>query len=656
MGLLKAGNPMPWAKTLAYSKYIRQAGITQFLNTYLRCKDIQGDRLFYGDEIEYALLRIDTVMRKARLSLRGIPVMERLRKEEQRSQPERGCAWHQEYGSWMLEGTPSTPYGGYTSSLLEMEHNMRLRRARIVSVLEPDEIVPTLTSFPHMGVGDFVDPPSQPNGPVALSDYVPDSCINPHPRFATLTQNIRTRRGSKVDIRVPAYKAEGVAADDTIHMDAMAFGMGQCCLQVTFQGSDMAESQYLYDQLGTLAPVLMALTAATPIFRGRLSDIDVRWSTVAGAVDDRTAQERGEPDAPPREPDPQMVGGGITRMSKSRYESISCYISEHSPDAFNDVPCEVDEEVQARLVSEGINKPVSRHLAHLFTRDPIAAFDNVEEVEDSSMDHFENINSTNWQSVRWKPPPPPAPGSPHIGWRTEFRTMEVQMTDFENAAFSAFIVLLTRCLLVFNLDILVPLSAVDENMRRAHARDAVNTQKFWFRRSVLPEDERRDDCEEMTMQEIMYGKGRDFPGLLPLCYAYLEHIGCDSASYLRVQEYLNFIGRRATGELQTPATWIRNYVQSHKEYKHDGIVPDGVCFDLVRSCDEIGRGMKRAKELHGPIIIHPLMQEGVYHTELGSGRRFEALQMLLRKLRDRASAVDGPGSLPTAPMRHWQDH
>ena len=45
--------------------------------------------------------------------------------------------------------------------------------------------------------------------------------------------------------------------------------------------------------------------------------------------------------------------------------------------------------------------------------------------------------------MRFKPPPP---GSP-IGWRVEFRPMEVQLTDFENAAFAVFIVLLTRAII-----------------------------------------------------------------------------------------------------------------------------------------------------------------------------------------------------------------
>ena len=30
-------------------------------------------------------------------------------------------------------------------------------------------------------------------------------------------------------------------------MDAMAFGMGRCCLQITFQAKDVEESRFMYD-------------------------------------------------------------------------------------------------------------------------------------------------------------------------------------------------------------------------------------------------------------------------------------------------------------------------------------------------------------------------------------------------------------------------
>jgi glutamate--cysteine ligase catalytic subunit len=42
-----------------------------------------------------------------------------------------------------------------------------------------------------------------------------------------------------------------------VYMDAMAFGMGCCCLQVTFQARDLAESTFLYDQLHILSPLMV---------------------------------------------------------------------------------------------------------------------------------------------------------------------------------------------------------------------------------------------------------------------------------------------------------------------------------------------------------------------------------------------------------------
>jgi glutamate--cysteine ligase catalytic subunit len=181
-----------------------------------------------------------------------------------------------------------------------------------------DEIAPTVTNFPLFGVGDFVDwttmrddaddaedasalsaaladdPATRPRGPAAFSAGVPDALINPHPRFAALTANIRKRRGSNVAIRVPAFRepaplgttmqsmdaaddgAEDAAAAPMIEMDAMAYGMGCCCLQLTFQARDVDESRFVYDQLAVLAPVMLALSAATPYFAGALADTDVR--------------------------------------------------------------------------------------------------------------------------------------------------------------------------------------------------------------------------------------------------------------------------------------------------------------------------------------------------------------------------------------------
>lgn len=58
--------------------------------------------------------------------------------------------------------------------------------------------------------------------------------------------------------------------------------------------------------------------------------------------------------------------------------------------------------------------------------------------------------------MRFKLPPV----NSNIGWRVEFRPCEVQLTDFENAAFGVFIVLLTRAILTFKLNMLIPISKV----------------------------------------------------------------------------------------------------------------------------------------------------------------------------------------------------
>jgi hypothetical protein len=83
--------------------------------------------------------------------------------------------------------------------------------------------------------------------------------------------------------------------------------------------------------------------------------------------------------------------------------------------------------------------------------------------------------------MRFKPPPP----NSNIGWRVEFRSMEIQITDFENTAFAILIVLLTRAILSFGLNFYIPISKVDENMKKAHRRGAVLNEKFYFRKNVF---------------------------------------------------------------------------------------------------------------------------------------------------------------------------
>lgn len=186
--------------------------------------------------------------------------------------------------------------------------------------MEPSEYPITLTTFPRLGLKDTLLPDYPPSGEKLRSQFLPDEIANPHIRFPTLAANIRARRGRKVEVNVPVFRDEktqwpfhdptvnydlhkwpedddvrnGAAKDNYIHMDAMAFGMGSCCLQITFQAKNIDEGRKMYDQLSPLGPIMLALTAATPVYKGFLADTDVRWNQISRAVDDRTREELGE--------------------------------------------------------------------------------------------------------------------------------------------------------------------------------------------------------------------------------------------------------------------------------------------------------------------------------------------------------------------------
>lgn len=65
------GVPKTWEESKKDLAYIRKAGVRQFISTYNRVKDLKGDELLWGDEIEYGIFHLDHENRKVRLALRG---------------------------------------------------------------------------------------------------------------------------------------------------------------------------------------------------------------------------------------------------------------------------------------------------------------------------------------------------------------------------------------------------------------------------------------------------------------------------------------------------------------------------------------------------------------------------------------------------------
>lgn len=111
---------------------------------------------------------------------------------------------------------------------------------------------------------------------------------------------------------------------------------------------------------------------------------------------------------------------------------------------------------------------------------------------------------------------------------------------------------------------------------------------------VSKADSQNDEFEEMTICEIMNGK------VIPLVRQFLdsEKAKVEEEAFAKISKYLDFIGERATGRsvgslligpgtLQTNATWIRNFVRNHPDYKHDSQVCHSIVYDLFTTIDKI---------------------------------------------------------------------
>lgn len=205
------------------------------------------------------------------------------------------------------------------------------------------------------------------------------------------------------------------------------------------------------------------------------------------------------------------------------------------------------------------------------------------------------------------------------GWRIEFRPLEVQLTDYENAAFAIFTVLLSRCIASQGHNFYLPMSYVEENMRRAQVKDAVRTEKFFIRRNSIKSSTlspttvseglkttpcassiSESDCEcidcpppasmipaiptiptrkydipslqeidvaELTMDEIFNGE-KDlnrldrFKGFIPMLLEYINSLGCDDRLYVTKEllPYFTLLSDKAKADLPTTAQWMREQI------------------------------------------------------------------------------------------------
>ena len=72
--VLTVGTPLDWPDALDRLGYVREHGIDQFIEMWRRSQTLKrDDDLLWGDEVEYAILRVDE--RQAKISLRAVHKM-----------------------------------------------------------------------------------------------------------------------------------------------------------------------------------------------------------------------------------------------------------------------------------------------------------------------------------------------------------------------------------------------------------------------------------------------------------------------------------------------------------------------------------------------------------------------------------------------------
>ena len=648
MGFLKIfGIPLSFIESLKYHKIIRD-NFVNFVIKALKSVTINKNPQF-GYEFEFHKIKIDDEKKHVYLDLTAQNDIYKASTYNLKT----GFYICHEYGGWMVEAIHDDPFP--ILDLTKLTDSVNNLYKYLNNKFGNNSIL-SFSSFPMLGCGDYfeqkLDFDSDSEGeenekteseknllkadikkleekqeqkkkekeeldlnPYTKSIYLNDNIINKHPRFATLAKNIRERRGKKVEIKIPIFKDINTNFKVTpeepypnyVYMDAMGFGMGNCCVQVTLGTCCLNTALFLYDEMIPFTPILLCISSNTPLFKGKLTDYDNRWSSISQSVDDRTDEER----------DPKSS----KYIYKSRYSSCYSYISnsKYTKDYMNDYPkMPINQDYYKKFIENGLSNNLAIHFCNLLIRDPLVIFsEKINITDENDMSHFENINSTNWNSLRFKIP---RATDKDLCFKVEVRPLDLEITPFENTAMITLILLLYGMILRMECDFIIPISLVDENFERAYQNDAINKKKFWWRvnsfksEEIYPiycqrkvenlekitfEEDIKNNIKELTIDEIFNGcKQYNYPGIL-------QHLKIISQKIFNAEKncenYLNFLSKRASGEFWTDAKYVRNFILNHPKYNRDSKINDEINYDLIKHILKIQNKEIKPKELFGDI-------------------------------------------------------
>ncbi|KAJ5504562.1 Glutamate--cysteine ligase [Penicillium fimorum] len=617
---------LSWEEIAANRAHLHRLAFEQCISVWQQYEGLDNFPPLWGDEIEYLLVSLDRRNKTATLALKQPKVLKKW--EELSKDPLMESQLHPESMMFMVESVAVPPYGDSFKAMLRVENDMKDRRVAIQACLGMDELPVTIPMFPRLGASGKFTSPDRMSSKKLYSHVMSEDLFSHFERSKVISDNLRGRRCSIAEANIPVFrdintpwpwKDDSVdwghieklpfllptPAPNCVLLDHFAWSGGACGLQTTFQAKNLGEARLLHDQLCPLSALMLALTAGSPCYKGYLVDTDSRWHVTNALNDDRSMEEMRSKNS---------VDQGMA-ASQMRW-SFSPVYAGHGDRVLEGYQLCNTRNLEARALFEkaGMDPNLSRFFSHMLKYDHLIMDpDHLQPESPSDTYHFRALIGSLWPDIRFKPPPD---GS-NIGWRVEFRPMEVQMTDFENAAFVVFMALMRRAVSYFDLNFYLPMDLVGENMRRAVMRDAVNQNKFWFREIVLPGGDPRglspsgsdthdsnlaNGYREMSLEEIMCGSGGNawsssplegrapFPGLVPLVHSLLDAVDVDCETRSVLNGYLEFVAKRASGDLWTTAKWMRHFIQTHEKYKADSVVSEEICYDLICTVEDFTLG------------------------------------------------------------------
>lgn len=161
--------------------------------------------------------------------------------------------------------------------------------------------------------------------------------------------------------------------------------------------------------------------------------------------------------------------------------------------------------------------------------------------------------------------------------------------------------LLTNICNHLDVNFLMPISMVDANMERAHKRDALLKEKFWFNTRCFDPSKPMSELlkhhglrssesstlgkepkyEELYIHEILLGTGDEFPGLLSIIKTFLASQKYQAELNEQFDHILDFVLARSRGEVPTGASFIRQYIHKHPLYRKDSKISPCLHFNLI---------------------------------------------------------------------------